>query len=244
MLLCLILDCGPLGPNYQLGHGHCDLLSFELSLQGKRVIVDTGTSTYEAGIERHYERSTAAHNTIRIDGEEQAELWSSYRVGRHPRVGFIQGGNIGRFPFLRGEHYAYGRRKVIHCRTVVRQPNDCWIILDYLYGTGSHKLESFIHLHPAIQVEQRDFDCLLFSSSDRYLLTAYGVDEFRVRQSYYCPGYGVRQTRAVIQCSRQGRLPMTLGFILKPAEAAPPKIQFRRDKAVEIDGVVVPLGYV
>jgi hypothetical protein len=236
----LILDCGPLGPDYQPGHGHCDLLSFELSLRGQRVIVDTGASTYRQGRERHYERSTAAHNTLRIDGEEQAELWASYRVGRRPRVGFIQGGKIGEYAFLRGEHYAYSRRKVTHCRTVVRQPNDCWIILDHLYGTGTHEVESFIHLHPVIQVEPRDFGCVLVSSSDRYLLTVHGVDEFGIKESYYSPGYGVRQTRAVIQCSRQGSLPMTLASILRPAEAAPPRVQFG-DKTVEIDGVVVPL---
>jgi uncharacterized heparinase superfamily protein len=239
-----ILDCGPLGPGYQLGHGHCDVLSFELSLRGQRIIVDTGVSCYQAGRERHYERSTAAHNTLRIDGEEQAELWASYRIGRNPRVGSIQGGHVGEFPFLRGEHYAYDRQKVTHCRTVVRQPNDCWIIVDYLYGTGSHKVESFIHLHPFIQVEQRDSDCLLISSSDRYVLTAFGVDKFGVKESYYCPGYGLRQTRAVIQYTQQGSLPMTLGFILTPAETRPPKLRFGEDKTVEIGGVVVPLRYV
>jgi uncharacterized heparinase superfamily protein len=35
----LIVDCGPVGPEYQPGHSHCDTLSFELSLGGKRVVV-------------------------------------------------------------------------------------------------------------------------------------------------------------------------------------------------------------
>ncbi|HKS96783.1 MAG TPA: alginate lyase family protein, partial [Terriglobia bacterium] len=77
----LIFDCGPLGPDYNPGHGHCDVLSYELSLYGQRVVTDTGVSTYERGPERHYERSTAAHNTLRVDGEEQAEIWASFRVG-------------------------------------------------------------------------------------------------------------------------------------------------------------------
>ena len=82
---CLIFDCGPLGPDYQPGHGHCDVLSYELSLHGQRVVVDTGVSTYEPCAERLYERSTAAHNTLRVDGEEQAEVWASFRVGRRPQ---------------------------------------------------------------------------------------------------------------------------------------------------------------
>ncbi|PYY12630.1 MAG: heparinase, partial [Acidobacteria bacterium] len=64
---CLIFDCGPLGPDYQPGHGHSDVLSYELSLHGQRVVVDTGVSTYEPCAERRYERSTAAHNTVRIE---------------------------------------------------------------------------------------------------------------------------------------------------------------------------------
>ena len=70
----LVFDCGPLGPDCQPGHGHCDVLSYELSLHGRRVVVDTGVSTYERNAVRRYERSTAAHNTIRIDGEDQAEV--------------------------------------------------------------------------------------------------------------------------------------------------------------------------
>ena len=88
----LIFDCGPLGPDYQPGHGHCDVLSYELSLHGQRVVVDTGVSTYEPGPERSYERSTAAHNTLRIDGEEQAEI-----VGEFPRgPPSARGPNAGR----------------------------------------------------------------------------------------------------------------------------------------------------
>src|SRR6185503_19989802 len=82
----LIFDCGPLGPDYQPGHGHSDVLSYELTLHGRRVIVDTGVSSYERGPERYYERSTAAHNTIRVDGSEQAEIWGGFRVGRRPTV--------------------------------------------------------------------------------------------------------------------------------------------------------------
>ncbi|MGC2184112.1 MAG: heparinase II/III family protein, partial [Terriglobales bacterium] len=239
----LILDCGPLGPVYQLGHGHCDVLSFELSLRGQRLVVDTGTSTYRAGKKRHYERSTAAHNTLRIDGEDQAELWSSYRVGRNPRVGSIRGGHIEESPFLRGEHYAYDRQNVTHCRTVVRRPNDCWIILDYLYGTGRHKVESFLHLHPLVHVKHRNLNCFLSFASDRYVLTTYGVDELTLTESYYSPGYGVRQTGATIHCKRQGSLPMILGFVLRPAASESPSIRFDGGKRVTIDGVVVPLRH-
>ncbi|TKF94294.1 heparinase II/III family protein, partial [Vibrio sp. F13] len=41
-----ILDVGDIGPSYIPGHGHADVFSFELSLHGKRLFVNRGTSEY------------------------------------------------------------------------------------------------------------------------------------------------------------------------------------------------------
>ena len=43
----LLLDVGPLGPDYLPAHGHADTLSFEMALHGQRVIVDSGVSRYD-----------------------------------------------------------------------------------------------------------------------------------------------------------------------------------------------------
>src|ERR1019366_7255138 len=152
----LIFDCGPLGPDYQPGHGHCDVLSYELSLGGQRVVVDTGVSTYEPGPERAYERSTAAHNTVRVDDEEQAEIWASFRVGRRPRVGELPGGNDGPAHFLSGKHDAYRRLGVAHTRTILFHTPDTWIVADLLRGSGSHLVESFLHFHSQVHLEPAD----------------------------------------------------------------------------------------
>lgn len=82
----LIADIGEIGPGYLPGHAHADTLSFELSLGRDRLIVNSGTSTYATGDLRAYQRSTAAHSTIGIDGENSSEVWSSFRVGRRARV--------------------------------------------------------------------------------------------------------------------------------------------------------------
>ncbi|MDB4510300.1 heparinase II/III family protein, partial [Akkermansiaceae bacterium] len=78
----LVIDSGPVGPDHQPGHAHADLLSFELSFAGHRVITDTGIGTYEKGDERSYDRSTAAHSTLEIAGENSVEVWGGFRVGR------------------------------------------------------------------------------------------------------------------------------------------------------------------
>lgn len=78
-------DVAPLGPDYLVGHAHADTLSFELSLAGRSVVVNGGTSRYGLGPERLRERSTSAHSTVEVAGQDSSEVWSGFRVGRRAR---------------------------------------------------------------------------------------------------------------------------------------------------------------
>lgn len=71
----VVVSAGPQGQAGVGGHSHLDKLSFELHLHGRPCIVDVGTGTYTRtpGL-RNRMRSTAMHNTVQIDGEEQAPL--------------------------------------------------------------------------------------------------------------------------------------------------------------------------
>ena len=80
-----ILDVGLIGPDYLPGHAHADTLSFELSLFGRRVLVNSGTSRYGTGPERLRQRGTAAHNTVTVDGADSSEVWGGFRVARRAR---------------------------------------------------------------------------------------------------------------------------------------------------------------
>jgi hypothetical protein len=82
----VFIDIGPVGPNHQPGHAHADTFSFVLHIDGQPVIVDPGTSTYEIGPRRSWERSTAAHNTVTVAGADSSEVWSGFRVGRRAQV--------------------------------------------------------------------------------------------------------------------------------------------------------------
>ncbi len=251
---CLIFDCGPLGPDYQPGHGHCDVLSYELSLHGQRVVVDTGVSTYERCDERHYERSTAAHNTLRIDGEDQAETWASFRVGRRPHVGQVEGGELTGFCFVRGVHYAYQHRGVIHFRMIILTPRNSWVVIDSLRGTGKHLVESFIHFHPAVRVENLSNPAsrvvgtaeklwAIEFAEKRYVLTALGPGELMARQSWYAPEFGLRQHRTTLRWSCEADLPVSLIYALTPVEERPPLIsQCLGQEAVEVDNIPLPLS--
>jgi uncharacterized heparinase superfamily protein len=83
--LVALLDVAPVGPDYLPGHAHADTLSFELSLFGQRVLVNSGTSEYGLGAERLRQRGTAAHNTVTVDGLNSSEVWGGFRVARRAR---------------------------------------------------------------------------------------------------------------------------------------------------------------
>ncbi len=86
---CVLFDAGPVGPDDNPGHAHADFLSFELSIDGKRAVVDTGTPTYSAGPLRNACRAARAHNGPRLAGLEPMEAWASFRVGARGKAGFL-----------------------------------------------------------------------------------------------------------------------------------------------------------
>jgi len=82
----VLMNVGNISPAYQPGPSHSDMLSFCLSDGSKELIVDTGISTYESSERRRYERGTIAHNTITSDGNNQSDVWSSFRVGKRAKL--------------------------------------------------------------------------------------------------------------------------------------------------------------
>ena len=82
----MLADVGPPCPDELPGHAHADTFGCLVYVDGVPLLVDTGTSTYMPGPVRMYERSTAAHNTIEVDGADSTEVWGAFRAARRARV--------------------------------------------------------------------------------------------------------------------------------------------------------------
>ncbi|NCB38604.1 MAG: hypothetical protein EOM80_07530 [Erysipelotrichia bacterium] len=76
------MSCGNPSPVFQPGHTHCDILSYEFSLGGRRCVVDTGCGSYQNPQIRGECRQTSAHNLPMIEAAEQSDIWGSFRMGR------------------------------------------------------------------------------------------------------------------------------------------------------------------
>jgi len=149
----VIVDVGPIGPDYLPAHAHADTLSFEFSLFGQRVLVNSGTSVYGRSDERVRQRGTAAQNTVVIDGENSSEVWGSFRVARraHPvDLSIVRDEPL----MIRCSHDGYGRLRGSpqHTRSLTLTQNTL-LIEDQISGTF-RKAESRLHLHPAVQIQE------------------------------------------------------------------------------------------
>jgi uncharacterized heparinase superfamily protein len=115
-----LLDFAPVGPDYLPGHAHADTLSFELSLHDRLLVVNSGTSCYGLGERRSYERGTAAHSTVEVDGRNSSEVWGGFRVGRRARpLGVRLSGDLSGAVQIRASHdgYRWLPGKPLHSRT-------------------------------------------------------------------------------------------------------------------------------
>jgi uncharacterized heparinase superfamily protein len=217
----LAIDCGQLGPDYQPGHAHCDCLSYELSLTGERVVVDCGVFDYENNASRRYARSTEAHNTVQIDGAQQSDMWDVFRVARRARPIrpslFLTG--PGRAEFT-GAHDGFASVKAEHHRTVRFDSGD-WFFEDRITGSGRHRVESRVHLHPTLQVHRDGDEILIVASNGRSvarLLPSLTV-ELRIESGPHYPRFGSLEVSTVVVMSLETVLPATLSYKIVPNAA-------------------------
>ncbi len=143
----LFVDVGNVGPDYQLGHAHSDTLSFELYVNRKPVLVDTGTSTYEKNAIRQAERGTAAHNTVKIDEYEQSEIWGGFRVARRAKVRITEETESQ----VTAGHTGYKKLGLTHLRKFEAQYENI-VVHDWINSTRSDlpRQHAFFHFHPDI----------------------------------------------------------------------------------------------
>ncbi|PYV08461.1 MAG: hypothetical protein DMG23_13485, partial [Acidobacteria bacterium] len=135
-------------------HTHNDKLSFVLRVGGREVFCDSGTGCYTRDTtKRNRFRSTAAHNTLLIDGTEQNRIdpgpLGLFILGNEAAVSQIQEGRGARGCFLRASHTGYCSLGVTHTRTIrVVDDERAFVIEDELEGEGDHDFELNLQLAP------------------------------------------------------------------------------------------------
>ena len=214
----IIVDCGPIGAEYNPAHAHCDTLSYELAIEGRPVVVDSGVYDYEPSEERAYARSTRAHNTVMIDGEEQSEIWGVFRVARRaePLSAHMEQTAHNAIQF-EGAHDGYVRLsgRPIHTRRIsYRYEEASWVITDIVKGDGRHQMESLVHIHPDLTVAQLSPDSIRIDHEGNAvaIIEASNACQMTIERGCYFPEFGLSQKNLVLAFSCSGELPLQLSY--------------------------------
>ena len=223
----MVIDAGPFGTG-RCGHGHADALSLRLTMNGSRWLVDSGSGVYISAdpAERNAFRGTVAHNTMLVDGLDQAIpdepfSWTGIPTTR------VDDWVVGRtFTYFAGSHDGYERlsNPVTHRRCVLRIDEggeSMWLVRDLMLGMmlgrGNHDLE--INWHFASDLVLRSvgrFEFLALRPDApnialRLILPAQSGWHGRISQCRISPAYGRSEEVPVL------RVPTQIGY---PAEFA------------------------
>jgi uncharacterized heparinase superfamily protein len=203
----LLFDGGPMGPDHQMGHAQGDMLSFCLWMREKPILVHPGIFEYLRGPMRDYNRSTAAHNTVAVEGCEQAEFWAAHRVGHRGRpreVSAAADGDSGTVR-IRGAHDGFARLpgRPLHVREAALGP-DGLKVRDRLTADPGRAAGAYFHFHPDCVLEREEETIRIRSSAGNLALRA--DQPMRIEESWYCPEYGLRIPNLAVrvECGRAG----------------------------------------
>ena len=211
----VFIDCGPIGLAGRGGHGHNDLLSFEASIGGRRLVTDCGcflyTSNYE---ERNLFRSTPCHNTPRLDGAEINRIDSNLLWVLHDDAAFrvLEWSSTRQCDTFSGAHDGYRRLRfpvTVYRRIVLTHETHTLAISDTFEGAGEHDVETPVHLFPGVSASTiGDSSAVLLANGRRFLVEWRSSEpwSFSIEGAKIAPSYGVTQNSRKLVWRRSGQL--------------------------------------
>ncbi len=227
----VFVDCGEVGMHGRGGHGHSDITSVEVWLDGMNLVTDCGAYVYTASRDwRNRFRSTAFHNVVQVDDEELCrpispdQLWQLRDDARPRQVAWHWGQHAD---YLRCGHDGYQRLdpSVLVTRELLLVKNGPEVVIrDSLDGRGSRKLVWRFHLDPAIAAElDGNRVRLRRAGRDAWLQPVDLSPGFVVTldEGWVSPSYGVRVPTTVVAVTTDVALPLTVTFRVGIAALAP-----------------------
>ncbi|MGM0608810.1 MAG: heparinase II/III domain-containing protein [Candidatus Muiribacteriota bacterium] len=171
-----VVDVGEVGASYIPGHAHADTFNFVLYLRGRPFIIDCGTSTYETGARRDYERSSAAHNTVEVAGNNSSEVWGGFRVADRAEVTDL----IEKNDQIKATHDGYQKKHgVLHTRQW-SFADDKITVSDSL--SKARQAVARLHFHPDV-TEEEVVQQVQIKHSKLNIQNYYYADEFNKRHN-------------------------------------------------------------
>lgn len=232
----LLLDCGPHG-TLNCGHAHADALSYELAARGRTLLVDPGTYTYTGSAElRDHFRSSAAHNTLTVDGEPSSVPGGPFSWRHVARAEARTWHTHPRFDLFAGGHDGYARLAdpVLHERRVLHVKGSHWIICDRAESAGAHRYDLHFHFapdaSPALVVDEGNIEFVREKGEpgaglDIYVFGAGG--RWRRKEGWVSSCYGAKRPAPVFVHTVDGTGAQEFVTLLIPRGAGEPAARVR-----------------
>ncbi|SDK65545.1 heparinase II/III family protein [Halanaerobium congolense] len=219
----LIIDCGKVCPEYLPAHGHNDLLSYELSLNNKRVIVDTGVYEYTKGKWREYNRSTRAHNTAQIDSVEQSEMWGNFRIAERAKIIDYSLNNCGDYKYFIGGYNNFNKT-YSHQRYFINLKSELYLIIDKVKSNNLENAKSFIHFDNEFKLmEENNLFQLTDGKNNSFALLPFNTDNTEIYfgekdqlQGWYSPEFGKKYKNYVLELQSDNKKEHIFGYFIYP----------------------------
>lgn len=194
----LIFNHAKIGPSYQPGHAHADTLSFELSIDGHRVFVNSGTSCYGISSQRNYERQTKSHNTVVVNNENSSEIWGGFRVAKRANVSDIFFESKDEAVTLSANHDGYSRlvKGLLHKRKITASEKAV-LIKDSINVPGQNAT-AYYYLHPDIQVNSISTRKIELITPSRIKIVVTSSNKININQAQWHPGFGLNSPNNVL----------------------------------------------
>jgi hypothetical protein len=225
----IVVDAGPQGVG-RSGHGHADALSLRLSMDGRRWLIDGGSGVYIAKdpAERNAFRGTVAHNTLRVDGADQAVAGEPFSWTQIPTT-IAEDWVVGKsFTYFVGSHNGYGRLAdaVVHRRHVLKITGGMWLVRDVALGHAEHELEIRWHFAPDLNVRSVGAGRIEVSTADGSSSKA-GLNllvpedtvwqrGMEITRTLISPAYGALQAAPLVRCHARVLLPTETATAMVP----------------------------
>jgi hypothetical protein len=249
----MVVDAGPQGVG-RSGHGHADALSVRLTMDGRRWLVDAGSGVYisKDPADRNTFRGTGAHNTMRVDGADQAvadEPFSWTHIPATQAENWVVGKS---FTYFVGSHNGYARLAdpVMHRRHVLKIAGSVWLVRDVAIGRTEHELEIRWHFAPDLgvkvagpgRVEISRADAARGESGESALSLIVPEETVwqtaaEVSKTPISPAYGALQPAPVVRCHARVLLPAETATALVPrfgATRSDPRLASTVQAAIQV----------
>lgn len=171
--ISVTIDAAELGYGALAAHGHADALAITLRLGGTDILVDPGTCDYFTDQTwRSYFRTTAAHNTVGVDGEDQSVMTGPFMWGARARSEVLLWEPSDRGGRIVASHDGYARLAdpVIHRRDVRLDGGARELYInDDLDMRVDHDVRVSFHLSEACTVARVDGNVVLVAVDGRLI---------------------------------------------------------------------------